>query len=621
MKLINLTYALLFVTGTLFAQKAETPQYSYDMGGKINFMKLTDAGVLVVAGAGGLSGIKPGASQAHFNFKDYGKIKAEELEFIPMSPYVVINEGGIFSTKKTVIDYVAGTKLFATEENKWRFTHRADVMLPENKLVVAGVHKEKGVAVGVYDLLNGKEIGLIPFKASMGQNFVTKPVIIDGGLLIGTDKSLLRVDIDKGTVVWENKDVDMISWITADQTGKEIYAFEDRNGNTRIHKISNSGQKLWDKERKVKGKVNRFEILPNGLACVSDVDNSGKTGLGKLTSGASESKIYFLNAKDGSDLWEKAPKTKGYVQHFYIMDDGILFGLEEGGINKVSFDGTPLFKKPMKTGENIHTMAMTPKGLIYITDSDCNIINLNTGESIWNKELKYKRAKAVTSAYDSKNKRYLISTGEEIVAIDENTGEINSFATFKFQGKENPNKMLVRNHGVLLTSDQNMMMFDFNGNPKFHQYFKAPGKSAAGAILMGALTVASAAASVNSYAAAEQHRQVHSMGGGYYRLGNYTSQGENYRDLGDSFAKMTGASFAEMTRRFKATAATENSQFILTKLDSGEVGLVKIDKDSGAKQKEITLKDKKPEYEVDELGGYLYYKANDKTIYSYDLKI
>ncbi|NLN26312.1 MAG: PQQ-binding-like beta-propeller repeat protein [Bacteroidetes bacterium] len=620
MNLKNFTYAVLFMASSLFAQKAETPQYSYDMGGKISFMKLTDAGVLVVAGSGGLGGIKPGASQTHFLFKDYGKIKPEELDFIPMSPYVIINEGGMFSTKKAVIDYVSGKKLFATEDNNWRFTNRADIMLPENKLVISGIHKEKGVAVGVYDLLDGKEVGIVPFKPKMGQQFLTTPVIIDGGLLVGTDKSLLRLDINNGTVVWENKDVDKISWVTADETGKEIYAFENKGGNTRIHKISSSGQKLWDKERKVKGIVTRFEILPNGLACVSDVDNSGKKGIGKLASGASESKIAFLSAQDGSDLWEKAPKTKGYVQHFYIMDDGILFGLQDGGINKVSFDGVPLFRKPMKTGENIHTMAMTPKGMIYITDSDCNIINLNTGESIWNKELKYKRAKSVTSGYDSKNKRYLISTGEEIMAIDENTGEVSSLATFKFDGKEYPNNLILRNEGILLTSDQNMMMLDFNGSQKFHEYYKAPGKSAAGAILMGALTVASAAASVSSHMAAEQHRHVHYTGGSYYTLGDYTSTGESYKEMANAFANAAGASFAEMTRRFSATAATENTQFILTKLDSGDVGLVKVNKDSGTKEKEISLKDKKPEYEVDELGGYLYYKANNNTIYSYDLK-
>lgn len=620
MKFNKITLVMLFVAGLLFAQKAETPQHSYDVGGKISFMKLTDAGVLVVASSGGLTGIKPGANAAHFNFKDYGKIKPEELDFIPMSPYVIIHEGGIFSSKKTVIDYISGKKLFATEENNWKFAYRADIMLPENKLVISGMHKEKGVAVGVYDLLDGKEVGIVPFKNSMGTQFMTTPVIIDGGLLVGTDKSLLRLDIDKGTVVWENKDVDKISWITADETGKEIYAFEDKNGNTRIHKVSSSGQKLWNKERKIKGTVTRFEILPNGLACVSDVDNSGKSGLGKLTSGASESKIAFLSAKDGSDLWEKAPKTKGYVQHFYIMDDGILFGLYDGGINKVSFDGVPLFKKPMKTGANIHTMAMTPKGMIYITDSDCNIVNLNTGESIWNKELKYKRAKSVTSDYDSKNKRYLISTGEEIIAIDENSGEINTLAKYKFQGKEYPNTLLVRDEGILLTSDQNILMLNFDGSQKFHEYYKPPGKSAAGAILMGTLTVVSATASASSYMAAERHRQVSYSGGGYYRLGDYTSMGESYRQLGDAFANVAGASFAEMTKRFKATAATENAQFILTKLDSGEVGLVKINKDSGTKEKEIMLKDKKPDYEVDELGGYLYYKANNNTIYSYDLK-
>ncbi len=33
-----------------------------------------------------------------------------------------------------------------------------------------------------------------------------------------------------------------------------------------------------------------------------------------------------------------------------------------------------------------------------------------------------------------------------------------------------------------------------------------------------------------------------------------------------------------------------------------------------------SLKDKKPEYEVDEFGGILYYKADANSIYAYDLK-
>ncbi|WP_445733188.1 hypothetical protein [Mariniflexile sp.] len=36
--------------------------------------------------------------------------------------------------------------------------------------------------------------------------------------------------------------------------------------------------------------------------------------------------------------------------------------------------------------------------------------------------------------------------------------------------------------------------------------------------------------------------------------------------------------------------------------------------------KEILLKDKKPEYQVDEIVAVLYYKANNKTIYAYSLQ-
>ena len=84
-------------------------------------------------------------------------------------------------------------------------------------------------------------------------------------------------------------------------------------------------------------------------------------------------------------------------------------------------------------------------------------------------------------------------------------------------------------------------------------------------------------------------------------------------------AAASGASIAEMLKRFKATAATENSQFVLTKLEDG-VGLVKLNKDSGAKEKEIVLKDKKPQYQVDEIGGILYYMADSNSIFAYDLK-
>ena len=127
---------------------------------------------------------------------------------------------------------------------------------------------------------------------------------------------------------------------------------------------------------------------------------------------------------------------------------------------------------------------------------------------------------------------------------------------------------------------------------------------------MGTLAVAAAATATASYMEANSHRNS---------LGYYTSTGEAYADMGDTMAFATGASVAEMLKRFKATSATKNSRFVLTKMDEG-VGLVKLNKDTGTKEKEIILRDKKPEYQVDEFGGVLYYKASSSSIYAYDLK-
>jgi hypothetical protein len=435
-------------------------------------------------------------------------------------------------------------------------------------------------------------------------------LLLNNEILLSTSKGLLKLDLTTGNTLWKNE-LKNVGWMATNSDQNELYGFTSNKGkSSKIYKIDMAtGKLLWAESQKVRGKIVNFEITSQGLAVVSDVDKSGKSKLMKLAAGGSESKIAFLSKTNGEDLWEKAPKTKGYVQHFYVMDDGILFGIQSGGINKISFDGNTLFKKPLKTGENILTMAETSQGLIYITSEDANIVNLQTGDQVWKKPLKYKRATSINSTYDAKNGRYLISADDELFAIDENTGDVATLAESKFDGKEDPTGVEVRENGILLTSDQNMMLLGWDGSQKWHEYYRAPGKSAFGAILAGAIAVAAATSSAASNAQANARRNV---------LGQYSHQGARYKNQANAMSSIASASAAEMLKRFNATSATENAQFVLTKLDEG-VGLVKLNKDTGAKEKEIVLKDKKPEYQVDEWGGILYYKANDKTIYAYDL--
>ncbi|MDC7994359.1 outer membrane protein assembly factor BamB family protein [Altibacter sp. HG106] len=611
----NLLILFTVSTSLVWSQKAETPDFRYDVGAKINEMTLTQGGTLVVATNDGLVGIKPGSNELLFNFTDYGRVKPEELFFVPNAPYVMVGQTGFasISTKKAVIDYISGKKLFSTEDNGWKMVTTCDVMMPQNKLVVSGQRRAKekyATQVAVYDLNTGQEDYRFnlgdPDRVGIAKNYsVTgRPLLLKDYLIVPTAQGLVAKKAQSGEILWDNK-MKNVNWMVTDETETEIYAFEvhPNGNNTKIHKVGTNGAELWEDEQKVKGVVTNFEILPQGLAIVSNTYNQGKG----ILAGSSESKIAMLDAKNGEDLWDKAPKTKGYVQHFYIMEDGILFGIHEGGINKISYDGNTLFKKPLKTGENILTMAETPQGLIYITSEDANIVNLNTGEQVWKKPLKYKRTDAVSSTFDKANNRYLISADETLYAIDANTSEVTELAESKFEGKEAPTGIEIRSGGILLTSDQNMMMLDSGGSTNWHEYYRAPGKSAMGAILAGVTAVASAAGAAAAANASIQNR-----------IAKYDDLADRQSNLAGGLAAASGASVTEMLKRFKATAATANAQFVLTKLDDG-VGLVKLNKDTGALEKEIVLKDKKPEYQVDELGGVLYYKADNNSIFAYDL--
>ncbi|MGJ8592256.1 MAG: PQQ-binding-like beta-propeller repeat protein [Aquaticitalea sp.] len=624
------TLALLMSISTTFAQRAEEPDHTYDLGAKINEMTLTVGGILVVATNDGIVGIDPTSDQLTFTFNEFGKLKPEETDFIPASPYIVVSQGtdskfaGLAKTKRAVINYLNGNVIFNSDTNNWNQIYTCNVILPQNKLVVSGIQKQGDknekmtVRVAVYDLTTSK-MDYSFFLDTPGRVGIAKdlsvtgtPLLLKESLIIPTAQGLIAKK-HNGDELWTNKVRD-INWMVADATEKEIYGFETTtNGkNTRIHKIGTNGSELWENDRKVQGIVSNFEILPQGLAVVSDKSDGGDSS---VFSQKNESEIAFLSASSGEDLWAKAPKTKGYVQHFFVQDDGILFGIQQGGINKISFDGQTLFKRPLKTGENIMVMAKSPQGLIYITSEDANIVDLKTGEEIWKKPLKYKNSAAVASTFDSAKNRYLVAADDKVYSIDANSGDVSELATVNFEEKEGAGSMEIRNGNIFLGSSQNMMLLDTGGTQRFHEYYKSPGKSGFMKVVGGVVAVASTGLAMAHAAKAGMNR---SGFGGSNNLSSYNDYGKENKRAADMFASIGDTSFKMMSQRFKATSATENDQFILTKLDDG-VGLVKVNKDSGKVDSEIVLKDKKPEYQVDELAGFLFYKADDDTIYAYNL--
>ena len=165
----NFNKYILLLLGILMAnvttaQRAETPQQTYDLGAKINEMTLTVGGILIAATNDGLVGIDPKQSTPIFTFNEFGKLSPEETDFIPASPYIVVSQGanskfaGIAKTKRAVLNYITGKVIFNSETQNWNQIYTCNVVLPQNKLIISGIQKEGDKAermsarVAVYDL-------------------------------------------------------------------------------------------------------------------------------------------------------------------------------------------------------------------------------------------------------------------------------------------------------------------------------------------------------------------------------------------------------------------------------------------------------------------------------------
>jgi len=613
-KLIQITTVLTFMllVTVSWAQKT-TPDYQYAFDGKVKWMLLHDTGTLLASTGEALAGIKPGSENVSFKFDRLKKVKEENLEMIPNTPYVIIKPRGIFK-HTVVLDVVKGKIIFDSKAQNWKGGVISRYFIgPEMMFVVDGMHKGEGnnyqQGVGLYNLKTGELVNIFEQKGS--SRMTGKPDVMGDNIIIPGLQNIKCYAISTGAEKWSAKVKNATNISTKEET-KEVYAFITKGDNSIVYKISaTNGSLLWAKESKIKGRISETRFTKKGLAIVTNIVNGGGNKLMGKLKGAGTSKVYLLDLNSGNDLWEKSPKTKGIINHFYVEDDGILFGVSDGGINKVAFDGTPRWKKPLKTGPGIQLMATVPKGLLYISETDADIIDMNTGESVFGKAIKYKRSKAVASTFDSVRDRFLITCKDGVYEVNGNTGEYNLLtATTKFEGKEVPTEIQVRDNGLLLSSDQNLEMLEFFGKSKWHTYKRPPGKSAAGAILMGAIMVAATA-----QAAKHAIRSGYMQGSG---VPSYSSAVQREDRLTDMYNQITDAAFQEMTKRFKATKATENSAFMLTKVDAG-VALVKVDKDSGSTLNEIVIKDKDPMYEVDDIAGYMYFKDKSNNISAYNL--
>ncbi len=581
MKKIFLTLGLLLNIGLSFAQQTLQATYSYQIPDDIQTMNLAPGGILLVGSDDGLTAIEAHKKEVLYQYNAMGKLKPEEVSLIPGTPYVILTRG----YSKVILDYFTGKEVFNSYKAGWVNIVTIKSDFPAKRIYVLGSNGS-GYSFGAYDIETLENKGLVSFtdKKTMGSYInLYKYYESEGKLFIRTEKGIVCLDKEKFTIDWTYDDLEKTSSIInvlADPVKGEYYVGESDGKKHFLHKLDATGKRTTKKPSKLAGMPQRMVFTEKGL----------------FSHSADLKTTYFqiFDRQTAMGIWKKPFKIKGGIFMAEITSNGVVYSTTSGGINTIDLiTGKQLLKKDIKTGIFPKNVNLLPNDQIFfLTTKDMGVASLKTGEYV-KEPTKFKKVSNMISAYDSKNDNLVVSTGTELFFIKKD-GSSKKVMDLNFKEDETPNKIEFRETGILVNASQNAILLSYDGKLIYQSYYKAPGQSLAAKIALGALTAAMATQSVNQGMA-----------------GNY----KDSRQSGKAGDDMMG----EMNKKFKATATTKDHLYILTKLEDG-IGLIKFNKNTGKKDAEIILKDKKPEYKVDDQFGVLYYLKDKKLITAFDLR-
>lgn len=611
MKNLILTLTILTLAWAPFVIRAQTPQ-TYDLGAKFEEMVVMPGGVLIVGTSDGLLGIEAHKAGILYKYSDLGRIKAEEIEILPGTPWILLHQGAFGN--KSVINYLSGEPVFEGKKSGWNAIVNYQYDPATGKLIVLGSYGGNNPSLGVYDLAQKKESGVIGLgKKDIGGtpmlhlkylvNFVGDYVFVV------TSGGLACINWKTPEVKWVQKEIDDIAQlykVFQDPSNGDWYVTAQESGKfkTRVYRLTSGGEMVWKKPVRFDAEITSLNFEETGImVSMFDAKNTG---------------FNYIDKETGTKQWKKDYEMKGRIYSVLRKGDNYIVAGGEG-VEIVNNKGKEI--KKLKTGSDFKLFTETGEGILYIAGTSMGLIDPETFE--FKKEpAKFKKVEKMVLAVNPDNDQLYISTGNELFAIEKN-GQSRKIADIAFKENETPSSIEFLPEGILLTSSQNAMLLDHEGKTKYQVYYKSPGQSVGMAILAGAMMAATATMAVGTAASAGYKQGLANAYAGnsstWGAASDLRSEAGREGAISQDMSKLSGAFASEMTKRFKASAVTRQHLFILTKTDNG-IALVRINKSNGEKDKEFVINDRKPVYKVDEDFGVLYYKSDNKSLLAYDLR-
>ena len=661
MKKLCLPLILLLICGGLYAQKST--DWTKNFPSKINWYKISDAGTLVVATKDGLYGISAQDGSEVWKNDDIENIQESNYDPIEGTPYAALSKAGLTKSVNNIVDLVTGKIVANTKDLGLRTVSKRIYLMKSNKVLFYGGSDKGAMLLVLADLSTGQKIWeQEKIFSKNSEQIVSQAGETADAIFIATNKNIYKLKKETGEVVYNiamksdlsiaapepekggfgkmfsmGKTMDKAAGKMATLTSAEFFQHSDPNiiyfWNQDILTAFNvaDGKEVW-KRVELPSPIANILFDEHGMLVATaektqeDVQKASEKGhglIGKIKKSSAGKKnratLLCLDMATGAEKWNSDVELQGDVIAYKLSGKKLILATaRDQGTNFISIvdldAGKSITKKPLSIKGTVNDLQIVPQGLYFRTTDQINILDLESGDKTWKKGFAVNNCSGQNA--DAKT-GYVYANGV-VYKVDFEKGDLNEWVTgIKFDNKEEPTSLQLRENGVLLTSDQNARLYDYDGKQVFHTYEQPPGRTLAGKLTSGLGALTCAAISAQQMAQSAQM----SYSKGYYGSTNSSTDNsiKNANTNASNFGGAAVESFKSISKRFSATKQANNFMAMLTNFGGGntakEAGVMMIDKTNGKEIRKIILGDKKdPDYQMDELGRVVYYKANGSEI-------
>ncbi|HEY5825385.1 MAG TPA: hypothetical protein VIT44_13515 [Cyclobacteriaceae bacterium] len=672
---------LIFISASLFAQPKTAPAWSTKFSSAINWQRVHSLGYILVSTNDALYAVNPADGVISWENKSFAALDPSMMEEVAGTEFLAITYKLDKSSSiplQAIIKVMDGKVLFDSQKEGIAVLSR-HVLAQSGRLLVMGVKqgsdlKDLIATVYMYDIQSGKQLwvndqlfraeapkgkGVLGKLQTMGsqlggiQKLTSEPVETEGKFVTITHPSYaMKLNSATGDLVWKNalmasqkakilfspyqKDVTFIATEAESENGSgfstsagsksgqptkfytnQYYAFN-----------SSTGTPLWKEPAKENDHLNQVIMHEKGLI-ICPMSSQKPT-------------INFIDYTTGVTSWGKKGKgikAEGSVVSYITTEKGILLTTafdnawnskaEEYYLNVLDpATATFKFEKSVKLKGDLVRSELTPKGLLFITKREVNILDVNTGSLIWENSIEAGGPSSSDKIRpfpvgNQGDKLFVYSPKDGAVyEVDKQAGTNRKLtnAKIEFEGKELPSAIDVSSDGLVLSSEQNIMKLDWKGSVMYKKYYAAPREPA----LLRALYAAQAvrAAYVGAVASAYSAELTKASQQTTVPTGKVVGQelAKGFGELGEAGFNYSAQAMKQFSARYKASQSTPDFVIMMTKQEKKGNQLVQVSKANGEISRAIDIKnDKEPEYDVDQIFNQVYYRLNPAVIVCYKL--